>query len=120
VIADPMAGFPAGARSPVRTPDRPSHPQADATVGDFPYVPPGCLHGFRNQADEPASILMLFAPGGPREQHFESTPDMTDEQRREFLVRHDNYDVQNGIAAAPRQDTMGTTLRANSKRPQLI
>jgi len=97
VIADPMASFPtAGERSPVRTPPRPITPQADATVGDFLYVPPGGLHGFRNQADEPASILMLFAPGGPREQYLESTPamaDMTDEQRREFLIRHDNYYV---------------------------
>jgi hypothetical protein len=83
-----MASAPAtGERSPVRTPPRPITPQADATVGDFLYVPPGGLHGFRNQADEPASILMLFAPGGPREQYLESTPamaDMTDEQRREF------------------------------------
>jgi hypothetical protein len=39
---------------------------------------------------------MLFAPGGSREQYFEGIPamaDMTDEQRREFLIRHDNYDV---------------------------
>jgi uncharacterized RmlC-like cupin family protein len=46
------------------------HNWIDATAGDFLYVPPG-LHGFRNQADEPASILMLFAPGAPREQYFE-------------------------------------------------
>ena len=35
--------------------------------GDFLYVPPGGIHGFRNEADEPASFLMLFAPGAPRE-----------------------------------------------------
>src|SRR5690349_3639781 len=28
-------------------------------VNDFLYVPPGGIHGFRNVADEPASILML-------------------------------------------------------------
>jgi quercetin dioxygenase-like cupin family protein len=39
----------------------------DGHQGDFLYVPPGGVHGFRNEADEPASILMLFAPGAPRE-----------------------------------------------------
>jgi quercetin dioxygenase-like cupin family protein len=34
----------------------------DGHQGDFLYVPPGGVHGFRNGADEPASILMLFAP----------------------------------------------------------
>jgi mannose-6-phosphate isomerase-like protein (cupin superfamily) len=66
----------------------------NATAGDFLYVPPGGMHGFRNVADQPASILMLFAPGAPREQYFEgiaTMADMTDEQRREFLTRHDNY-----------------------------
>lgn len=38
---------------------------ADGHQGDFLYVPPGGVHGFRNEADEPASILMLFAPGAP-------------------------------------------------------
>jgi mannose-6-phosphate isomerase-like protein (cupin superfamily) len=68
----------------------------DATAGDFLYVPPGGLHGFRNEGDEPASMLMLFAPGAPREQYFEgiaAMADMTDEQRREFLISHDNYYV---------------------------
>lgn len=35
----------------------------DATAGDFLYVPVGGLHAFRNDADEPASMLLLFAPG---------------------------------------------------------
>jgi hypothetical protein len=29
------------------------------------------IHGLRNDADEPTSILMLFAPGAPREAYFE-------------------------------------------------
>lgn len=65
-------------------------------AGDYFYVPPGGVHGFRNEADEPASLLMLFAPGAPREQYFEhlvDLGDMTDEGRREFFVRHDNYFV---------------------------
>lgn len=68
----------------------------NSTAGDFLYVPPGGLHGFRNEADEPASILMLFAPGAPREAYFEGLAglaDMTDEERREFVTGHDNYYV---------------------------
>jgi len=64
--------------------------------GDFLFVPPGGVHGFRNEADEPASILMLFAPGAPREAYFEGLAglaDMTDEQRREFFVLNDNFFV---------------------------
>lgn len=62
--------------------------------GDFLYVPPGGIHGFHNEADEPASILMLFAPGAPREDYFEgltALADMSDDERREWFVRHDNH-----------------------------
>ena len=66
----------------------------DGHQGDFLYVPPGGVHGFRNEADEPASILMLFAPGAPREHYFEGLPklgEMTDDERREWFVRNDNF-----------------------------
>ena len=69
----------------------------DGHQGDFLYVPPGGVHGFRNEAGEPASILMLFAPGAPREAYFEGfahLADMTDDERREWFIRHDNYWVQ--------------------------
>ena len=69
---------------------------ADAAQGDFLYVPPGGIHGFRNEADEPASVLMLFAPGAPREAYFEgfsALADMTDDERREWFIRHDNFFV---------------------------
>jgi quercetin dioxygenase-like cupin family protein len=36
----------------------------DGHPGDFLYVPPGGIHGFRNEAAAPASTLMLVAPGG--------------------------------------------------------
>src|SRR5690349_146385 len=39
----------------------------DATPGDFLFVPAGGIHGFRNNSGEPASMLILFTPGGPRE-----------------------------------------------------
>ncbi|MEV8391403.1 MULTISPECIES: cupin domain-containing protein [unclassified Streptomyces] len=66
----------------------------DAEKGDFLYVPPGGLHGFRNDADEPASILILFAPGAPREEYFEEVSTvgrMTEEERTAFYLRHDTY-----------------------------
>jgi mannose-6-phosphate isomerase-like protein (cupin superfamily) len=68
----------------------------DSHQGDFLYIPPGAIHGFRNEADEPASILMLFAPGAPREAYFEgfsALADMTDDERQEWFIRHDNYFV---------------------------
>ena len=66
----------------------------EATTGDFLYVPPGGVHGFRNEADDPASILMLFAPGAPREHYFEGLTqlhNLTDEERREWFIENDNF-----------------------------
>lgn len=63
-------------------------------TGDYLYVPPGGLHGFRNEAYEPASILLLFTPGAPREFYFEGlagVADMTADERREFFVKNDNF-----------------------------
>jgi mannose-6-phosphate isomerase-like protein (cupin superfamily) len=68
----------------------------DGHQGDYLFVPPGGLHGFRNEADEPASILMLFAPGAPREAYFEgfaNLADMTDDEPREWFIKHDNFFV---------------------------
>ena len=39
----------------------------DCRPGDFVHVPPGGIHGFRNESGEPASMLLHFAPGAPRE-----------------------------------------------------
>ncbi|MEO9322964.1 cupin domain-containing protein [Nocardioides sp. C4-1] len=63
-----------------------------ARSGDFLYVPEGGLHGFRGK--DRASMLLMFAPGGPREDYFETLArgeEMTEEQRAEFMVRHDTY-----------------------------
>ena len=68
----------------------------EGVPGDFVHVPPGGLHGFDNRSGEPASLLILFVPGAPREAYFEGLPDladMTDEQRARFLDEHDNHDV---------------------------
>lgn len=64
---------------------------------DFLYVPPGGIHGFRNVADESASILMLFAPGAPREHYFEGLAqlgDLTDEERTAWFIANDNFSVE--------------------------
>src|SRR5579859_782165 len=42
----------------------------DTRAGDFLYVPPGGVHSFDNRSGEPASMLVLFAPGAPRELFF--------------------------------------------------
>ena len=64
--------------------------------GDFVHVPPGGIHGFRNESGEPASMLLLFTPGAPREEYFETlfaggTADMTEDEKAAFFLRHDNY-----------------------------
>lgn len=41
----------------------------DATIGDFLFVPEGGVHAFRNESGEPASMLILFTPGAPREDY---------------------------------------------------
>jgi mannose-6-phosphate isomerase-like protein (cupin superfamily) len=66
----------------------------DATAGDFLFVPEGGIHAFRNESGEPASMLILFAPGAPREGYFEGllrVAEMSDEEKREFYLEHDNH-----------------------------
>jgi len=65
----------------------------EAHPGDFVHVPPGGVHGFRNESGAPASMLLHFAPGAPREDYFEGLvglADMTDEERADFMRYHDN------------------------------
>ena len=68
--------------------------------GDFVYVPEGGLHGFRNESGEPASLLILFAPGAPREAYFEGLVELAEgrwapshDELQEFLEKHDNIYV---------------------------
>lgn len=66
----------------------------EAMAGDFLYVPVGGLHAFRNDSDRRASMLLLFAPGAPREPYFEEISrlgELTEAERAEFLIRHDSY-----------------------------
>jgi len=66
----------------------------DATPGDFLFVPEGGIHGFRNDSGEPASMLILFAPGAPREEYFEQVAAMakrSEEERMAFFLKHDTF-----------------------------
>ncbi len=69
----------------------------DGHPGDFLFVPEGGIHAFRNESGEPASMLLMFAPGAPREEYFEGLAELgrgqqlTDEELAEFYLRHDNH-----------------------------
>ena len=69
-------------------------------AGDFLHVPDGGIHGFSNESGEPASLLILFAPGAPREAYFEGLVELaagrwtpTHEELQAFLEKHDNLYV---------------------------
>jgi quercetin dioxygenase-like cupin family protein len=70
----------------------------DARAGDFLYIPPGGIHAFANESGEPASMLLLFAPGAEREPYFEVLAEVIGGRRQfspvewtEFSLRHDSY-----------------------------
>jgi len=70
----------------------------NATAGDFLYVPEGGIHGFHNESDADASMMIMFAPGAPRERYFEELAEMaatgrtlSTEEWTELWARHDQY-----------------------------
>ncbi|MEQ6901513.1 cupin domain-containing protein [Nocardioides sp. YIM 152588] len=72
----------------------------DGRPGDFLHVPEGGIHGFRNESGEPASLLILFVPGAPREAYFERLVDLAEgrwqpshEELLAFFEEHDNLYV---------------------------
>jgi quercetin dioxygenase-like cupin family protein len=72
----------------------------EATAGDYLYVPEGAVHAFENDSDERASMLILFAPGAPRERYFEELAELattgrqlSDEEWVSLYARHDQYMV---------------------------
>jgi mannose-6-phosphate isomerase-like protein (cupin superfamily) len=66
----------------------------EATSGDYLYVPPGGLHAFRNESGEKASMLILFAPGAPREKYFEGLLEgKADTIGEQFFLDHDQFNV---------------------------
>ncbi|MEP6629063.1 MAG: cupin domain-containing protein [Lapillicoccus sp.] len=68
--------------------------------GDYVHVPAGGIHGFKHRAEGPASMLLHFAPGAPREAYFEGLArlaageTMTDTERDAFMQHHDNHWVE--------------------------
>jgi oxalate decarboxylase/phosphoglucose isomerase-like protein (cupin superfamily) len=69
--------------------------------GDYLYVPEGGIHGFGNDTDAPASMLILFAPGIAREAYFlevekigQSGKTMTKEDWADLYARHDHVMVE--------------------------
>lgn len=72
----------------------------DAGPGDFLHVPPGGVHGFRNESGEPAAMLLLFTPGAPREAYFAELAEIaasgrqpSEEEWRDIYARHDQVMV---------------------------
>jgi mannose-6-phosphate isomerase-like protein (cupin superfamily) len=72
----------------------------DATAGDFIYVPEGGVHGFHNDSGADASMIVLFAPGKPRENFFAELAELAETGRTlskeewvELWARHDQYPV---------------------------
>jgi len=66
----------------------------DTEPGDWVHVPEGGVHGFKNNSGVPASMLLHFAPGAPREGYFEGLPDLgglSDEERAAFFLEHDTF-----------------------------
>jgi uncharacterized RmlC-like cupin family protein len=72
-----------------------------AGAGDFLYVPEGGIHGFRNDSDAAASMLILFAPGVAREGYFEALAEIaatgrtpSQEEWAELYARFDQTMVE--------------------------
>ncbi|MEV0995389.1 cupin domain-containing protein [Nonomuraea sp. NPDC050202] len=73
---------------------------AEGRPGDFLFVPEGGVHAFRNESGEPATMLILFTPGAPRESYFEelaaiaeSGRQLSPEEWTDVYLRHDQYMV---------------------------
>lgn len=67
-----------------------------AGAGTFVHVPPGGIHGFRNTSGAAASMLIHFAPAGPRERYFEQLwrlGQLTPEDRAAFFAAHDQVNL---------------------------
>ncbi len=66
-----------------------------ANAGDFLHVPEGGIHGFRGR--DRARMLLMFTPGAPREDYFETLNEvgrglpMSDDERVAFMLQHDTY-----------------------------
>jgi hypothetical protein len=67
-------------------------PHLHRAASEAYFVPAGTV--WRNEPDEPTSILMLFAPGAPRAAYFEAfaqLADLSDAHRFEWFIGNDNF-----------------------------
>jgi quercetin dioxygenase-like cupin family protein len=71
-----------------------------AGAGDYFNSSEGSVHAFRNDSEAPAPMLIVFAPGAPRERYFrELAPiagggrTLSSEEWTELYARHDQYMV---------------------------
>jgi mannose-6-phosphate isomerase-like protein (cupin superfamily) len=65
---------------------------------DFLYVPARGVHAFRNDGAEPATMLILFAPGATREAYFRELAEigaagrqLSRDEWTALFARHDQY-----------------------------
>jgi mannose-6-phosphate isomerase-like protein (cupin superfamily) len=72
-----------------------------AVAGDFLYVARNGIHAFRNGGDGPASMLILFAPGEPRERYFKELAEiaasgrtLSPDEWTEVWARNDQFAVE--------------------------
>jgi quercetin dioxygenase-like cupin family protein len=66
----------------------------DTEPGDWVHVPEGGVHAFKNRSGAPASMLLHFAPGAPREDYFEQLPELgtrSPAEREAFFAQHDTF-----------------------------
>ncbi|MFG1869300.1 cupin domain-containing protein [Micromonospora arborensis] len=68
----------------------------DGRPGYFLHVPEGGVHGFRNDSDAEAVMLILFAPGIPCEAYFRELAEiaatgrtLSEEEWTDLFARHD-------------------------------
>ena len=69
-----------------------------AGVGDHLVVPALGVHAFRNDRDEPASLLMMSTPGVAREDYFDELlavagRELSEQEWTELFARHDQVMV---------------------------
>lgn len=71
-----------------------------ASAGDHLVVPERVVHGFRNDTDAPATLLMMSTPGARREDYFDELAAIVQERRElspeqwtALFARHDQVMV---------------------------
>ncbi|MFJ9582762.1 cupin domain-containing protein [Streptomyces acidicola] len=67
-----------------------------AHAGDFLHVPENAVHGFRNDSDAPAEMLIIFTPAENREEYFEGLAELLADgntpTRAELVALMEKYD----------------------------